>query len=263
MWDLPIISDRPAHPGAADSLGSLTQTEPPDWLSFFVEANVHIPIHHEASEASTIVGLLNPGSVVYGYYADEAWVCIVDRSDHAYFVKVEHLTPFSQEMSDISIFQDDHEVIADGFSIHTNTHSVSGMTLEEITYLLQAYPSLQGIEESVLLYERKYGVNAYFILAVASQESGFGTSLLANRKNNLFGIGAYDDSAFESALEFSSKAQSVEYFCILIARYRENGRTTPTKINETYASDELWAHRIAQLMRSYASRMQARAADTK
>ena len=141
------------------------------------------------------------------------------------------------------------------FSVNTAINNVSGMTLEEITFILQRYPSLQEIGEPALLFEKKYGVNAYFILGVASQESGFGTSLLAGRKNNLFGLGAFDVNSFESALTFSTKSDSVEYFCVLIARYQEDGRNTPASINKRYATDETWASRVVSLMNSYASQV--------
>lgn len=223
------------------------------WQSFYAESNTLVPVFVKASPGSDIAGSLNPGAVVYGYYYNEEWVCIVDASDVAYFVKGEYVSPFSKEASKISLFHSDHEVVSGGFSVSTNINSISGMTLEDIAFLLREYPAFQGLEETILLCEKKYGVNAYFILGVASQESGFGKSALAQRKNNLFGIGAYDESAFESALAFDTKAECIDYFCTMIARYLDNGRTSPSVINEKYASDELWASRVASLMNRYAA----------
>ena len=221
-------------------------------IAYYVESNSIVPIHAQASDASAIIGSANPGALVYGYRFDDAWVCVADIEGNAYYVKSEHVTPFTRALSEISLFQNHGEVVSGGFTLNTNVHSISGLTLEEITHLLRRHPGLQGIEETVLLHEKKYGVNAYFILGVASQESGYGTSPLATKKKNLFGIGAYDGDAYESALAFASTSESVEYFCLLISRYRENGRTTPEAINVRYASDELWASRVVQLMNSYA-----------
>ena len=229
-----------------------------NWVSFYVEANILVPVHLHAAEGAYIAGSLKPGAVVYGFYYDEDWVCIADGTDIEYYVRKAYVTPFTKEKSEISFFSDHHEVASGRFSIYASIKNISGMTLEDISDLLKGYPYLQGIEEPVLLYERIYGVNAYFILGVASLESRFGASLLATRKNNLFGIGAYDESAYESALTFDSKAESIAYFCEMIARYGESGRTTPSAINEKYASDELWANKVVYLMNSYVARMNSR-----
>ena len=239
--------------GGADGGKHDAPAEVIDWVSFFVEADGLIPVHENAGEDSPMVGALNPGSVVYGYYYDEAWACVVDPHDTIYYVKIEYVIPFGKNMSEVSLFRDDHDVVARGFSVYSSINSISGMTLDDVTHVLQYYPNLQGIEESVLLSERKYGINGYFILGVASQESGFGSSALARRKNNLFGLGAYDDSSFESALSFDTMAECVDYFCALITVYCENGRTTPARINERYASDELWANKVVSLMNRYAN----------
>ena len=226
-----------------------------DWRSYYVMSDSRVPVHFFPIEASDIVGSIEPGAVVYGFEWDDGWTGIADVRDTAYYVKSEYLKPFGKEMSAILFFDDEHERISGGFTVNTNIKSISGLSIEDIAFLLKNYPGLSGIEEQVLLCERIYGVNAYFILGVASQESGFGSSKLATRKNNLFGIGAYDDSAFESGLSFLSKSESVEYFCALMARYYSEGRKTPAAINHQYATDELWARKVNYIMNSYAAQI--------
>lgn len=254
--DQPLSSDKQAtdgnpSPWADDPPAPDSAADPVNWLSYYVETNRIVPIHREAGERSDIAGSLNPGAMVYGYDCDDGWICIADTDDSRYYVKSEYVTPFTQNMSEISIFQGDYKTISGKFSINTNMNSMSGLTLEDVLSILQQYPALRGIEETVLLCEKTYGVNAYFILGVACHESGFGTSFIAARKNNLFGIGAYSDNTFDSALSFASKSDSVDYFGILMARYRENGKTTPAQINELYASDETWASRIVYIMNDF------------
>ena len=232
--------------------------EPVIRIPFLIESDSLVPVHPEASEASEIVGSVSPGAVLLGYRYGDAWIGIADTNGRPYFIKSVYGIPLDKETSDIFLFQEDHEVASAGFTIHTNINSISGMTLEDISFLLREYPALQEIGESVLLNEKKYGVNAYFILGVASQESGFGTSLMARKKNNLFGIGAYDEGSYENALSFNSKSECVEYFCSLILLYLESGRSTPATIHKRYASDELWASRVVQLMNSYATLVRRR-----
>ena len=239
-----------------DGAGALPEAgEHIQWLSYYVESNTLVPVLLEADEGSVMAGSLKPGAVVYGYDYHKEWVCITDAQDRRFYVKAEYVAPFSKAASAISLFRDDLKVINGQFTTYSEVQSISGMTMEDITNLLLPYPALQGLEESVLLYEKEYGINAYFILSVASQESGYGTSSMAQRKNNFFGIGAYDDSAYASALTFDTKAECVEYFCVLIARYVEGGRGTPTSINSRYASDKSWAGNVVHLMNRYASQV--------
>ena len=229
-----------------------------DWRSYYVDSVSQVPVHFFPFEASDIVGSIEPRAVVYGFTRDDGWTGIADARDIFYYVKSEYLKPFGKEMSEIFFFKDDHERISGNFTINSNINSISGMSLDDIIFLLQSYPGLAGIEERVLLCERIYGVNAYFILGVASQESGFGTSKLAVNKNNLFGIGAYDESAYQSGLSFSSKMDGVEYFCALISRYHEDGRKTPAAINTRYAMDEFWARKVTFIMNSYSAQIRDR-----
>ncbi|MCL1805018.1 MAG: glucosaminidase domain-containing protein [Clostridiales bacterium] len=229
-----------------------------DGIPYFVNTATLTPVHAEGDELSEIVGSLSPGAVVFGFPHDSSWVCVVDLYDMEYFVRAEYLIPFSRDMSEVSIFPSGHEVISEGFTVNVNINSISGMTPGDMAYLLQDYPALQEIREHVLLFEKKYGVNAYFILGVASQESGYGTSLMAARKNNLFGIGAFDDDSYENALSFATKSEGVEYFCMLIAGYKENQRSTPAAINERYASDPAWANKVVYLMNHFSSKVHDR-----
>jgi hypothetical protein len=241
----------PVEPLPPDESDLAPNDEAIDWITFYVDTEALVPVHFDAREASEIAGYLSHKAIVYGYHFDDQWLCIPDASDIAYFVKAAHLTPYSKEMSEISLFHQNLEEISGEFTIDSDVHSVSGMTLEDIAFLLQEYPDLQDIQEAVLIFEREYGVNAYFILSVASHESGYGTSPIAKEKANLFGIGAYLIDAFDSALSFDSRTKSVKYFCILMNEYRENGRTTPIAINELYASDETWASQVVQLMNQF------------
>ena len=50
--------------------------------------------------------------------------------------------------------------------------------------------------------EKRYGVNALYLMAHSALESAWGRSQIANDKNNFFGIAAYDTSPYDSAKKF-------------------------------------------------------------
>ncbi len=110
---------------------------------------------------------------------------------------------------------------------------------------------LEGIGEYALAAEHIHGVNALFIISLAQHESGNGRSRLAINKNNLFGLGAYDSSPYESAISYSSKEDCIMEFAKIISKsYFSNGRYSLRKIGGRYASDPAWAEGIAKTMKS-------------
>ncbi|WP_171005656.1 S-layer homology domain-containing protein [Bacillus sp. E(2018)] len=109
--------------------------------------------------------------------------------------------------------------------------------------------------------EAKYNVNAMYILAHAISESDWGTSELAVKKRNLFGLKAYDGSAYESGDIYKSYEACIEelvkgylldptssYF---INGYRAHGEVVGDKeigMNVRYASDPYWGQKLAGFM---------------
>ncbi len=49
------------------------------------------------------------------------------------------------------------------------------------------------------MLKKKYNINGIFLASIAIHESGWGTSQIANDKNNLFGYGSYDATPYESS----------------------------------------------------------------
>ena len=70
--------------------------------------------------------------------------------------------------------------------------------------------ALAGMGEAFLRAQNEYGVNALLLYSMACLESAYGTSYLAQNKNNLFGWSAVDSSPIESASYFSSIEQCIE-----------------------------------------------------
>jgi beta-N-acetylglucosaminidase len=72
-------------------------------------------------------------------------------------------------------------------TIHDPVNSYSYLSISEIRILIKG-TGLKGLEYAISDAEHTYGVNAHFIIGAAKLESGGGTSHIARRYNNLFGM---------------------------------------------------------------------------
>lgn len=139
-------------------------------------------------------------------------------------------------------------------SIYTfKVQSPSKFTAYELNYVLQN-TALEGLGEAYIRAELNTGVNALFLTALSIQESGWGESYIARDKNNLFGYGSYDNSAYESSYSFESKEECIEYVAKQIADNYcdENGAFyrggTIADVNYYYCTTDTWGQNIFDIM---------------
>ncbi len=109
--------------------------------------------------------------------------------------------------------------------------------------------------------EQKYNINGIALAAIAIHESNWGTSEIAETKNNLFGYGSYDDTPLESSFEFDTYADGIETVAKSLVKYYINPQGTmiyngetalawyyngPTLegVNTRYATDENWYTKV-------------------
>ncbi|WP_309271691.1 glucosaminidase domain-containing protein [Paenibacillus sp.] len=134
----------------------------------------------------------------------------------------------------------------------SSIRSVSGLEASHIKELFRG-TGLAGheLEEAVLEIEDKYGINAYFTIAVMKLESGNGRSKLARGKNNLFGLNASGGSN-EKALYFKSKEDCVEKVGQLLSKnYVKKGYTTIEKVAKKYCpANPKWPSLVKGIMKS-------------
>ncbi len=128
----------------------------------------------------------------------------------------------------------------------------SGRTAEETNLLLKG-TNLANLGESILLAEKTFNVNAIFIISVAQLESGYGTSYLARKKNNLFGLNAWGNSLSEirrRAYSYKTKGDCIQSFAEIIrTKYLDKKRTTIGSIGEIYCEkSDYWVNKITILM---------------
>ena len=101
-----------------------------------------------------------------------------------------------------------------------------------------------------------YGTNALIMASVGAIESGWGSSSIAQNKNNLFGLNAVDTSAEASADTYKSIDSCIQTFAetYLSKRYLRAGwdyyhggflGDKASGMNVSYASDPYWGEKIA------------------
>ncbi|QWH04234.1 S-layer homology domain-containing protein [Bacillus mycoides] len=138
-----------------------------------------------------------------------------------------------------------------------NLTVASNITAQEIDSFIAQHHSdspLMGHGQDFINAQNKYGVNAQYLAAHAILESGFGKSEIAYRKHNLFGLRAYDKDPFKYAKYLPTYGDSIAYNANYVReRYLEedgihyNGPTLDG-MNVKYASDKVWASKIANIM---------------
>ena len=146
----------------------------------------------------------------------------------------------------------------------------SGLTLDHYKRILSNEPRevnkiLENNAEAFYNAEQKYNVNGILLVAMAIHESGWGTSAISVDKKNLFGYGAYDNDAYNSAYTFDTYAEGIDLVAKILAKAYLNpagmsmpdGDTTTgryyssptlTGINTRYSTDPNWCTKVFSYM---------------
>lgn len=146
-----------------------------------------------------------------------------------------------------------------------NLNIPSGLSLEQFKKVLNDPKDKNKIlynnAEYFYYAEKQYNINGIFVAAVAIHESNWGTSKIANNKNNLFGYGAYDSSPYNSAYSFTDYSESIDLISRVFVKYYlnptgtkiyngeiANGKyyngNTLSAVNKRYATDKNWANSV-------------------
>ncbi len=134
-----------------------------------------------------------------------------------------------------------------------NVTMLSGATAEDIDRAF-AGTRLNGLGKSFVQAEKKHGVNAWFLASIAALESGYGTSKIANDKNNLFGFCAYDDSPYASAKRFKNFEDGINHVAGYLSKeYLKRGGAhfkglSVDSVGSSYATDPKWADSVSFIM---------------
>ncbi|MHB8325293.1 MAG: glucosaminidase domain-containing protein [Candidatus Dormibacteria bacterium] len=154
------------------------------------------------------------------------------------------------------------------FTVSTNLTQPSGITLNQIQEFLQGTP-LEADAAYFLQAQATTHVSAIYLVSDAVLETGFGTSQLYTVKHNLFGFQAYDVNPFGDGATFPSDQACIGFVSWYVSVYyltppgsqvpnqgSQGGEVatgqfyngpTATGMNVDYASDPLWAAKIAAI----------------
>lgn len=103
------------------------------------------------------------------------------------------------------------------FNVNSDICNVSGVTADDLNFIL-ANTGLAGLGQSFVNLEGKYKINALFALSHAALESGWGNSVFATTRNNIFGIRAYTSDPTKAEF-FSSKDACIQAYGMLLANF--------------------------------------------
>ena len=205
-------------------------------------------IREGASINSNIIGIYHNNEKVNVIEKNGVWY----KTDKGY-CHSKYLTLTTEEVNNVKNnleVQNTGKNIYAPKSIYDSILIKSNLTAEQIELILNGN-ELSGIGQAIVDIENLYGINCFVTLAVARLESGNGTSKIARGKKNLFGLCAYDSNPYYHALSFTTKEDSVYKFGqILNDTYISNKRTTLKSINEIYATSQLWAKKVFNIIQS-------------
>lgn len=114
------------------------------------------------------------------------------------------------------------------------------LTLE----LSLAGTGLEGLGQALVQAESETGINALVLAGICAHESAWGTSRLARERNNLAGMGAFDDAP-DRAMRFESREDCVMFLARLL---RDRQDEDLREIGGWYASDPGWAEKVERCM---------------
>jgi hypothetical protein len=142
-------------------------------------------------------------------------------------------------------------------TLDTRLLSRSGASAWAIDEYLRANTSLPRLGAAFMAAERKYGVNARFLLAAAMHESAWGRSDIARYKHNLFGYNAYDRDPYRYASAYRTYAANIadtarfmkEMYLTPGGRWW-GGQPTLRSMQQYWSSSGRWGESVSRVARS-------------
>ena len=199
--------------------------------------------------------------------AGEEWIKVAYNGKEGYLkttnITSEAVTPMIKEKNRIA-------TLKNNLNVDMDLSVPSGLTLSDFKTVLSNNLSDKNkiFEQSAEYFykaEQKYKVNGIFLASIGIHESAWGTSKIANDKNNLFGFTVYDSDPYNSATSFDNYENAINKVAeVLSTKYLHvagtkisdeltatgtyfNG-TSAKSVNVRYASDTGWADKVFNYM---------------
>ncbi|WAB24960.1 amidase activity protein [Lysinibacillus phage vB_LfM_LysYB1] len=142
--------------------------------------------------------------------------------------------------------------------MNQNLKQQSNMTAEDINkWIASKAPKdslLQGKGDVFMKAAMESGLDPRYLVAHAAHETGWGTSNIAKKKSNFYGIGAFDATPYASSYGYNNTdAGIIEGAKWISKNYADKGQNTLAKMRNNggkheYATDPLWDDKIAGIM---------------
>ena len=200
-------------------------------------------------------------------------ITILEKNEYWYYIKSKNATGWVKKESIASNknykiqeeVQNNNSNITKNINFDIQLNKPSNLSLEQFKQILTDSKDVNKIfsqnAEYFYYIEKQYNINGVFVAAVAIHESNWGTSNISKQKNNLFGYGAYDNSPYKSAYNFSNVSEGIDLIARVFVKYYLNPKGTsiysnekaigtyyngPTLsgVNKRYATDKNWANKV-------------------
>lgn len=142
-------------------------------------------------------------------------------------------------------------------TLDTNLLSVNGTSAWAIDEYLKAATPLPRLGAAFVDAERKYGINARFLLAAAMHESRWGKSYIAQAKHNLFGYNAYDRDPVRFASAYATFTANIDDTARFIKdQYLTpggrwwGGQPTLRSMQQFWSSSHTWGVNVSRIATS-------------
>lgn len=200
-------------------------------------------------------------------------ITILEKNEDWYYINSKNATGWVKKESIASNknyeiqeeVQNNNSNITKNINFDIQLNKPSNLSLEQFKQILTDSKDVNKIfsqnAEYFYYIEKQYNINGVFVAAVAIHESNWGTSNISKQKNNLFGYGAYDNSPYKSAYNFSNVSEGIDLIARVFVKYYLNPKGTsiysnekaigtyyngPTLsgVNKRYATDKNWANKV-------------------
>ena len=144
-------------------------------------------------------------------------------------------------------------------TVDSDLRIASNATAEDIDKMLEG-TALHGLGNAFVEAEKKYNVNALYMMGLAALESAWGTSGYAVYRNNLYGWNAVDSNP-DNATYFNSKEEATLYVAKKLKQnyLTENGAYfegySPRAIDVHYCTDKQHADKIVSIVNSLTEKL--------
>lgn len=141
--------------------------------------------------------------------------------------------------------------------VHPETQILSNEIVEreKLTQAIKEIaPALLGCEDAIIYNYEQYGLKPSFQLAVFCLESGYGTSNLANNKNNISSERAYASkgmTAYEHAKSFDTKSDCVLSFGKLMVKNYNLNSLQSVASKYCPPNKDKWVSSVNSLMKRF------------